>query len=111
MTDNLRWSNFELLIRIAVKELVSDSGFQTSVSETEIIFSLRHKKRMNRLFRTRCGSSYIPYPEVDTVFTRLIDRVIAVFVFLKEHCVHYWQVKRDRTEMVELYRILFDYLE
>ena len=110
MTDNLRWSKFELLIRAALKETIFDMDWDLPDTNEPIEFSLRHKKQMNRMFRTRCGGSYIPYPEVDTVFARLSDEVIAVFISAKEHWTRYWRKRQDRTEMEELYRRMFDYL-
>ena len=111
MTDNLRWSKFELLIRAALKETISDMDWDLPDTNEPIEFSLRHKKRMNRMFRTRCGGSYIPYPEVDTAFARLCDGVITPFISISDDIKRYRQKKRERADRIELYRRMFDYLE
>ena len=41
--------------------------------------SKRHKIRMNRLFRERVGGSFIPFPEVDTIYERVRSHFIIKF--------------------------------
>ena len=38
--------------------------------------SKRHKIRMNRLFRERVGSSFLPFPEVDCFYERARSKII-----------------------------------
>ena len=38
--------------------------------------SKRHKIRMNRLFRERVGSVFLPFPEVDNFYERVRSRLI-----------------------------------
>ena len=38
--------------------------------------SKRHKIRMNRLFRERAGSSFLPFPEVDCFYERARSKII-----------------------------------
>ncbi len=44
-----------------------------------IVYSLRHKRRMNRLFREKVGGDYLPYPEIDTPFERIRSRIVILF--------------------------------
>ena len=39
-------------------------------------FSRRYKIRMNRFFRERVRSSYLPYPEVDNFFERMRSGIV-----------------------------------
>ena len=36
----------------------------------------RHKKRMNRLFRERLGSTFLPFPEADNAYERARGKII-----------------------------------
>ena len=38
--------------------------------------SKRHKIRMNRLFRERVGSSFLPFPEVDCFYERVRSKIV-----------------------------------
>ena len=111
MSNDLRMSKLDLLIRAAASVLVEDAAASFPSSDVEVEFSLRHKKRMNRLFRTRCGIKKVPYPEVDTAFARLFDGVITLFVSISDDIKRYRQKKRERADRIELYRRMFDYLE
>ena len=38
--------------------------------------SKRHRIQMNRLFRERVGSSFLPFPEVDNLYERIRSKIV-----------------------------------
>ena len=38
--------------------------------------SKRHKIRMNRLFRERVGGSFLPFPEVENLYERVLSKLV-----------------------------------
>lgn len=38
--------------------------------------SKRHRIRMNRMFRERVGSSFLPFPEVDCLYERVRSKIV-----------------------------------
>lgn len=46
--------------------------------------SVWFRRRMNRLFRERCGIMKIPHPEVDTVYERVRSRIVRFFMVVAD---------------------------
>lgn len=46
--------------------------------------SVWFRRRMNRLFRERCGIKEIPHPEVDTVYERVRSRIVRFFMVVAD---------------------------
>ena len=54
-------------------------GIEEELTDMEIPpSSKRHKIRMNRLFRERVGGSFLPFPEVDTVYERMRSKLMVM---------------------------------
>lgn len=53
----------------------TENGKATEDMESPL-FSRRYKIRMNRFFRERVRSSYLPYPEADNLFERMRSGII-----------------------------------
>ena len=69
---------FDRLIRAIIKRCSAQDdpdGFN-SISDEEIKYSVRHRIRMNRLFRERIRSSFLPFPEVDNFYERARSKVV-----------------------------------
>ena len=59
-----------------------DILFDFCTEETEpIVVSVRHKRRMNRIFRRVSLKGTIPFPEADNFFERLVS--LATFLLIK----------------------------
>ena len=53
---------------------------EEEINDTELYSpSKRHKIRMNRLFRERVGSSFLPFPEVDCFYERVRSKIVVKF--------------------------------
>ena len=53
-----------------------DEVFNTIEFRDDYKFSDKLKRRMNRFFRIHVGGDYIPHPEVDTQFERIVTKII-----------------------------------
>ncbi len=61
--------------------------------------SRRHKIRMNRLLRERCGSSRLPFPEVDNLYERVRSKIVVklkINEFL-DHCKERRRIRQDNN--------------
>ena len=77
-TDGTSNENYELFKR-ALSEAVAAkiSSIEKEVENMDLPPpTRRHKIRMNRLFRERIGSSFLPFPEVDNLYERVRSRVV-----------------------------------
>ena len=111
MSIDLRMSKLDLLMIAAGDVLISDTISSIPSSDLKMELSKKHKRRMNRLFRTHCGCHHVPYPEADTKFTRLCDGFLKPFISIRDDIIRYSQKKRTRALRIELYRKMFDFLE
>lgn len=67
------------VLSVAMRQYVENTVENVEASEksnSEIEFSDRFKKRINRLFREQVGSKRAMYPEVDNVYEKMRSRVI-----------------------------------
>jgi hypothetical protein len=50
--------------------------------------SMRHKIRMNRIFRENVGGSFLPFPEVDCLYERVRSKIVVklnINEFIEKH--------------------------
>lgn len=76
---------FDKLMYVACEAYMKEEAekfMAIDISETHE-YSKKFKLKMNRLFRERVGSNYLPYPEVDNWFERARSRVIKHINILK----------------------------
>lgn len=66
---------FDKLIELALFD-AADEEFDIDEDTEPIEVSHRHKVRMNRLFRERVGSKFLPFPEVDNLFEKVRSWVV-----------------------------------
>ena len=64
---------FETVRRYGIKDELDEIDL---LPDEEIKYSLRHKIRMNRLFRDEFGSSFLPFPEADNIFERTRSKIV-----------------------------------
>ena len=59
----------------------------------------RHKIRMNRLFRERIGSSFLPFPEADNFYQRARSKIIVKLRINK--LMYRWQAYRRKRQIIK----------
>ena len=63
------------MFRIAMEDVINKEVEEfMNIDTSDVVFSKRFKKRMNRFFREYVGGK-IPYPEVDNFFERLRSKL------------------------------------
>ena len=78
LSEDMKNENRELFKR-ALSEAI-ESKIRKIEEETKDMTipppSRRHKIRMNRLFRERARSAFLPFPEVDNLYERVRSRLV-----------------------------------
>ena len=59
----------------------------------------QHKIRMNRLFRERIGSNFLPFPEADNFYQRARSKIIVKLRINK--LMYRWQAYRRKRQIIK----------
>ena len=84
--DIFEHPKFKEALRICVEEEMKEIDERIAQASTEEFeFSVKHKIRMNRMFREQVGlKDRIPYPEVDTKFERCRSSLVRRFLIIED---------------------------
>ncbi len=88
---------FDEIMRIACKEYVlkDNEVFKAIEIKDDYEFSVRLKRRMNRLFRIHVGGDNIPHPDVDNRFEKTTTKIVEKVLKFKYKLIHFFSGKHQ----------------